>query len=441
MSDYIFMLENHLSTDQSRAVETVRSAAAQANLNVFLTGGAMRDMLAGFPIRDLDFVVEGNPSKVAKAAMESLEARLLSEDEQRKSVELALPSGVTLQIAMSCQVKVARTGAKPHVSPATIQEDLRGRDFTCNAIALSLNRASRGLLLDPMNGLADIERHELRLTSPYGFYDDPARLLRLARFRVRLGFAVEERTRMQVSNAREAEVEKLIPPAALGSELRRIGLEDSPPEILKFLEEDKLLTLFSPALAGPKLNWQGLAKLEKGFHLPPDEPRFRHARLAPFLFALTEKLAPRERQVLLKLADLSKPQSDRFHKLEAAARKLENALRSPRIRKASHVYFLLTRAEPDEVLFLLYRSLYKPVQERIRNYFQKYVPAVQEIPPEEWAAAEAKPGPRRTAEKMREEVIATHLDRRVRKPVEPPPVSVPPPVPVVEISGFRRARQ
>jgi tRNA nucleotidyltransferase (CCA-adding enzyme) len=440
MSDYIFMLENHLSTDQSRAVEAVCAAAAQANINVFLTGGAMRDMLAGFRIRDLDFVVEGNPSKIAKAVMEALDAEVISEDEQRKAVELALPSGVTLQIAMSCQAKVARTGAKPHITPATIQENLRGRDFTCNAIALSLNRASRGLLLDPMNGLADIERRELRLTTAYGFYDDPSRLLRLERFRVRLGFAVEERTQMQVTNAREAEVEKLIPPAALGAELRRIGLEDSPAEILKRLEEDRLLTVFSPALVGPKVNWPGLAKLEKSFRLPPDEPRFRNGRLAPFLFALTEKLSARERLALVKLAELSKAELDRWHKLESAARKLETALRSARIRKASQVYFLLTKAEPDEILFLLYHSSFKPVQERIRNYFQKYVPAVQEIPAEEWAAADAKAGPRRSSEKLREEVIANRLDRRVRKPVEPGPVSVPPPAPVVEMAGLRRAR-
>src|SRR6185295_11966411 len=128
--------------------------------------------------------------------------------------------------------RYGKTGSKPQVSPATIQEDLRGRDFTANAIALSLNKASRGLLLDPMNGLADIERRELRAVTTYGFYDDPSRLLRLERFRVRLGFGVEERTQMQVSNAREAEVEKLIPGRVLGAELKRIAMEDSPAEIL-----------------------------------------------------------------------------------------------------------------------------------------------------------------------------------------------------------------
>src|SRR3982750_4789421 len=232
MSDYIYMLESHLSPEQNRVVEDGRAVTAQANVNVFLTGGAMRDMLAGFRIRDLDFVVEGNGLKIAKAICEKTGATLGHTDDNRKCAELIFPSGVTAQIAMSRQEKYARVGAKPQVSPATIQEDLRGRDFTANAIALSLNRASRGLLLDPMNGLADIERKELRAVTTYGFYDDPTRLLRLVRFKVRMGFTIEERTQMQMANAREAEVEKRIPARALGEELKRIGTEDNSTEIL-----------------------------------------------------------------------------------------------------------------------------------------------------------------------------------------------------------------
>ena len=66
MSDYLFMLENHLSTDQNRVIAEVQAAAAVANFSLFLAGGAMRDMLGGFQIRDLDFVVEGNAPKLAK---------------------------------------------------------------------------------------------------------------------------------------------------------------------------------------------------------------------------------------------------------------------------------------------------------------------------------------------------------------------------------------
>jgi tRNA nucleotidyltransferase (CCA-adding enzyme) len=297
MSDYIYMLESHLSPDQNRVVEEVQAAAAPANVNLFLTGGAMRDMLSGNRIRDLDFVVEGNAIKVAKSIADRGTARIVATDEERKTADLVFASGVTAQIAMSRHEKVGR-GGKAQISPATIQDDLRRRDFTCNAIALSLNKASRGLLLDPLNGLADIEHKELRAASAYGFYDDPSRLLRMTRLSVRLGFAIEERTRMQVENAREAQVEQQIPARALSDELRRISGEDAPSEILTLLSESGLLKLFSPALEGAKLNLASIQRLEKAAKMLPDDIKTRTARLGPFLYALTEKLSPKEKAAM-----------------------------------------------------------------------------------------------------------------------------------------------
>jgi tRNA nucleotidyltransferase/poly(A) polymerase len=435
MSDYIYMLESHLSPDQNRVVEDVQTAAGAVGVNLFLTGGAMRDMLAGFRIRDLDFVVEGNALKVAKFLTEKHAGKTIATDEDRKTAELVFPSGVTAQVAMSRQERYSHTGAKPQISSATIQEDLRRRDFTCNAIALSLNRASRGLLLDPMNGLADIERKELRAVTTYGFYDDPSRLLRLVRFRIRMGYAVEERTQMQVANAREAEVEKRISAKALGGELRRIGAEDAPAEILKLLEQEGLLALFSPALAAGKLNLQGLAKFEKSCHLLPDDIRWRAARLGTFLYAVTEKLNAKEKQALIKTTELGRADLDAWQKVETRSRKLESALKSARIRKPSQVYHIVNPAAPDEVLFLLYHSPQKPVQERLRNHFQKYLPLVQEIPPEEFAKIEGKPGTPKY-NKARDEFISIQLDRRPKKPAEVPPTPAPAPEPV----GPRRGR-
>src|SRR5262249_21387796 len=151
-----FMLENHLSTDQNRVVAEGQASASQSNCSLFLVGGAMRDMLGGFQIRDLDFTVEGNATKLAKPLTEQSGARVLSVNERRRTLELLFPGGVTAEIGMSRRERYPKVGAAPQVTPATIQEDLRRRDFTVDAIALSLNRASRGLLLDPMNGLADL---------------------------------------------------------------------------------------------------------------------------------------------------------------------------------------------------------------------------------------------------------------------------------------------
>lgn len=423
----MYMLESHLSPDQNRVVEEVQAAAGAANVNVFLAGGAMRDMLAGFRIRDLDFVVEGPALKVAKAICDRTGSKTVSTDEHRKTAELVFPSGVTAQVAMSRLEKYGRTGSKPAVSQATIQEDLRGRDFTCNAIALSLNRASRGLLLDPMNGLADIERRELRAASTYAFYDDPSRLLRLVRLSVRMGYTVEERTQLQIANAKEAEVEQRIPAHALGEELRRISAEDRPAEILKGLEEAGLLSLFSPVL-GAKMNTQGLARFEKAVALVPDDTRWRAARLGTFLHALTEKLNPKERQALIKATEMPKADVAEWQKIEAKAKKLESALKAARVRKPSHVYQIVSEAAPDEILFTLYHSTLKPVQERLRNHFDKYLQQVAEITPEEWASIPVKPGTPKYA-KARDAFIAQMLDRRPKKVVEPTPEPAPPPPP------------
>ena len=161
MSDYMFMLDSHLTAEQSKAVAAVRDGAESANLNLFLTGGAMRDMMGGFAIRDLDFTVEGGSVKFARTIAQKTHAEILSVDELRKSVELVFPGKVTASISMARLEKFPKPGGKPQVQPATIHDDLRGRDFTVNAIALSLGKASRGLLLDPANGLGDLSRKEL----------------------------------------------------------------------------------------------------------------------------------------------------------------------------------------------------------------------------------------------------------------------------------------
>lgn len=436
MSDYMFMLESHLSSDQNRAVAAVQAKAADASVNLFLTGGAMRDMLGGFRVRDLDFVVEGHAVKIAKAVAESAKAQITAVDELRRAVSLVFPGGVTAQIAMSRQERYSRPGAKPQVTAATIQDDLRGRDFTINAIALSLARASRGLLLDPMNGLADLQNRELRTVHPYAFYDDPSRLLRLVRLRARLGFELEARTKNQYENARLQNMERHIPPRTFLEELRQIAEEQNPSEVVRALDEEKLLVLFSPQLEGPKVNLAGLAKLEKVRRLAPPGAEHNFGNFAPFLHVLTEKLTPKEKQVLIERTGMTKTEVEQWQKLPRRAKKLESALKTAGLRKPSQVYLIATKAQGDEVMYLLYHSSLKPVQDRLRNYLQKYLPAALEVSDAEVDGAGAAPGTPKF-QKAKEELIAKKLNSRPKpQPVPPPPVEEPPKPP----EGMRRGR-
>ena len=316
MSDYMFMLESHLSADQFRAVGQVQALAWEAGSNLFLAGGGMRDMLGGFPVRDLDFVLEGNAQKLTQALKKKHAVAIVSEDDLRKSADLRFPSGATASISIARSERFPKPGGRPQISRATIHEDLRTRDFTVNAIALSLNRASLGLLIDPTNGAGDIERKELRAIHNYSFYDDPSRMLRLIRFKVRLGYAIDERTKLQYENAREAEMLGKISPEALGVELRHMARETNVQDLLRALEEEKLIELFSPALAGPKLNLPAFARLQKAYQLAPFGWNLRIHSLPLFLVVLFEKLNPKERAGLIKQVELSKSEAASPAKLE-----------------------------------------------------------------------------------------------------------------------------
>jgi len=430
MSDYMFILESHLSPEQGVVLSAVQAAAGDANLSLFLTGGAMRDMLGGFPIRDLDFTVEGPALKFAKDLARRNGVEVVSTDDHRKSADLLFPNGVRCEISMARHEKYGKPGAKPQVTPATIHEDLRGRDFTINAIALSLNRASRGLMIDPTNGASDLERKEIRAISNYSLYDDPVRMLRLIRFRARLNFTVDERTWRQFQNAREAGMEKYIPERALYTELRHIALEPSPGDVLKALEDENLLSLFCPGMSGAKLNLAAFQKLAKAKAMIPFGAAFPVDWYAISLYCMTQLLTPKEKAALIANTKMSKDEAAPWQKLEASTKKLESALKSARLNKASQVYDVLRKAPGDHVLLLHLKSPHRLVQDRIKNYFSKYLPTVIEVTDAEVTQASGlEPGNPKFA-KAREERIAAHLDGRIRKPAPPPEPEPAPPQPM-----------
>ena len=157
MPDYIYSMETRLTPDQQGGVNLVQEITRNAGLNLYLTGGTIRDLITGFPIRDVDLSVQGNPLRLQKE-LEKAGLSVQGVDEELRSLHLLMPGNVRAELNMTRSESYDKPG-KATVTPATINEDLRRRDFTVNAMALSLNPGSRGLLLDPFNGMADIETH------------------------------------------------------------------------------------------------------------------------------------------------------------------------------------------------------------------------------------------------------------------------------------------
>src|SRR6266436_3719231 len=248
MPDYMYLLESRLSAEQHAAVVRIQELAAAAESNLYLVGGAVRDLTSGMPIRDLDFTVEGNPARIARE-LEKGGAQLLSENENLRHIELVLAGDVDASLAASRENIYAQPGNRPEIRFSTIMEDLRRRDFSVNAIAISLNANSRGLLLDPTNGLADLERREIRALSIHSFTNQPVRLLRALRYAARMGFKLDARTADSFNLAMERGLHETIPAEDAGGEFRQVTREEKPAAILKAWEARDLLEVLHPHLA------------------------------------------------------------------------------------------------------------------------------------------------------------------------------------------------
>jgi tRNA nucleotidyltransferase/poly(A) polymerase len=414
MSDYMFMLESHLNAAQMAALHKVQDAANAAGLPLYLTGAALRDMLGGYPIRELDFTVEGNAVALAKTLAKQGDAELGAVDTRRGLADLMFPRHVLVRMGMARQEVYPKPASKPQISPATIHEDLLCRDFTINAIAMSLNRQSRGLLVDPTNGIGDIQNRELRIAGKYTLYDDPSRLFRLFRYRVRMSYEVSEKTQNQYQYVREQKLEKKIPAEALGRELRNVANEANSADIVKLLDDEKLLPLFCPALLGDKVNHAGLQKLQKARLNVPLELEFPVDNLSLFLTVLTEKLTKNDRAALASACALTADEVTAWRKLEEGARKLEKELKSPSLTRPSKVYLAASKGSGAQILYLLYKSDARVVQDRLKNHLQKYLMVEHELTDEEVLETGVKPGTPKYA-KARQEMLCKRLDARPKK--------------------------
>src|SRR4029077_3210566 len=142
MPDYMYMLESRLSAEQRAVLVRMQELAVETATNVYLTGGAVRDLISGMPIRDLDFTVEGNPSRFARE-LEKGGGRVLDEDEKLRHNDMIFSGDVDGSIEAAREEVYPRPGARPETRWSTIMEDLRRRDFSLNAVAISLNAADR----------------------------------------------------------------------------------------------------------------------------------------------------------------------------------------------------------------------------------------------------------------------------------------------------------
>ena len=426
MSDYNFLMESRLSPEQVKVVGQVSRIALEQGLNVYLVGGAVRDLTAGQSmVRDLDFVVEGSPQKILRhldAGHASPRAKgggslgtdsngpgveSLVLDKRLNSAEVYFATGVRAEIAESRNEIYSKPGRPPEVRPAMIFDDLKRRDFSANAMAVSLHPNSRGLLLDPTNGAADIARREFRVLHSRSFAEDPSRIYRLLRLGPRLNFKPEERTRALLESAIENRYWEEMPPERQGAELRAILQEDNPGRVLKMLADRGLLGGLDQKLASGRIPYERFAKVRSAVHaVSGADPLLLN------FHCLVEKLGSAQQGRLASKIFTSAKAITSALDLERDARKLARLLASAKASRPSQVYALLSKYPQHLLLFLLVYYPQARIQARVKSYLFKFPQVRARLPRAELQAMGLAPGPK--FEKIMERVFLDQLDGKIR---------------------------
>jgi tRNA nucleotidyltransferase/poly(A) polymerase len=376
MADYIYLLQTRLTAAQQSALEVIREAARSKAMTVFLVGGAVRDMTTGSPVRDLDFAVQGNATKLKKD-LQKAGGTLTGEDDATQALFFSFPGGVRLEVGSTLSVTFPKPG-KPVYKPATILDDLRRRDFTANAMAISLNEGSYGLLMDPLNGVADLENRELRLVSNYGFIEDPARMIRATRFSARLGWQMEEKTAQRYETGKSEGYISALNPAVKKYELEEIFHEEDPLRVLKRLEHEGWAKVLAPAWTSAKVNEAELDKLRDtvgqlesmGIHPDPS---------AAYFPLLTAKLAPKD--VAALKASFARPGfAEQIGALEAETKAFAAEFSGKGAAAPSDAWKLLFRSAPEPILWLAHTTKSAPLQAKFKAFFNDWSQSRSKIP-------------------------------------------------------------
>lgn len=371
MPDYIYQLESRLSAEQRAVVLRLQELAREQEVNVYLTGGAVRDLISGAPIRDLDFTVEGNPTHLARE-FEKGGARIVLDDEKHRHIELIFTGDVDGSISAAREDHYPRPGAKPEIRWAPIIEDLRRRDFSLNAIAISLNPNSRGLLLDPTNGLADIEiNHEVRALSMHSFTNAPIRLLRVLRYAARLGYKLESRTQDWFALAIERRLHEQIPDEAVGREVTDLSREDNPGATLKFWEARELTGAIHPNLPRRHPDFDGLHRLARARELML-ENGLRPRLAIPVLYNVFGRLSSRERIHAMHRLGFRNAVIETVTGIEDEAAKLVKILAGRKTNTPIEAYRFLDKTPLDMLAFILAESKNSQALSKIRNFIAKW---------------------------------------------------------------------
>ncbi len=245
MESTAHVFEGHLDQE---IIRTIAEAAAEMNKPAYIVGGWVRDILLGRPGKDIDVVVAGSGIELASRVAEKTDKKGRFQVFKNFGTAMLRYRSWEIEFVGARKESYRADSRKPVVEDGSLDDDMRRRDFTINAMAVSLNKKDFGTLLDPFQGIRDLEEKMIRtpLDPDITYSDDPLRMMRAIRFATQLHFEIApesfEAIRQNAERLNIVSVERVM------EEFNKIMLADVPGRGLKMLRAAGLLPHFFPEL-------------------------------------------------------------------------------------------------------------------------------------------------------------------------------------------------
>ena len=405
-------------------VKTIGKEADERGMNVFLVGGFVRDIFMGGKNYDLDIVVEGDAIKFGEVLSEKIggalvvhrkfgTATLVKDWPRWLGKSLHPDNKFKIDIATARKEVYEKPAALPTVEFSSLREDLYRRDFTINAMAVSINKNNFGLFVDFFAGLQDLEKGVIRILHDKSFIDDPTRIFRAVRFEQRFGFRIESHTEYLITHAVKKEMFRRTENQRIRDELIIILKEKNPERAVFRMKELHELRFIHPDLVLRKKIAGRFSELRKCIDWYSREATGKRPLETWLmnLMVILEKLREKDVDEVLKKFVLTRNANVI---MKAYNKRSSNALRKLSQRGKmlpSRIYGALEPFPHEVTLYAMAKTESPLAKKRIKKFFTDYNRVKLKIKGDDIIAEGVKPGPR--YKKILEAILYEKLDGRL----------------------------
>jgi tRNA nucleotidyltransferase (CCA-adding enzyme) len=355
-----------LPCELQRLLKELGSLAEKADLNVYLVGGFVRDMIINCPNFDVDLVVEGDGIIFAENVIKKLGGRLRSHRKFGTAVVI-LPDNFRIDIASARSEFYEHPAALPQVELSSIRQDLSRRDFSINAMAIALNASKFGELLDFFGGQKDIEKKQIRVLHSLSFIEDPTRIFRAVRFEQRYDFHMEEQTEKLARKAVEMELVGELTTARVRNKLILILSEEEAFRSIKRLNGLGVLKNIFPGIKVNQNLEDNFKRIKSAIQKINVCFQSKTRMWLISLMFLLENLSEKELKTWCSQIKFKKTDTNILIKSIMESPKILIVLNSNKELKNSRIYELL-HGFPQESIIYMYSKASSKAKQKIETY-------------------------------------------------------------------------